>query len=700
MPRIRKQNAPEPMAFYLPTHTPVPTRDAYIAAQYASRVPTLAAIIHKIGGAVAQIVWRAYTPTNTTPPDAARSFRLLKKSAPDTRRLITRQYPSAFTEADESAAILTLLENPCAIGKSAFYRLAAALYLTTGEVLIYKQRDDSGMVTALWIVPQSDITARPAFGQTPQYSFTLFGQSMTASPADVVHIYLPDFTAPYRKTLGLAQTLVDEIALDEAISEYTLAQIQNRARPDLLITGTFDPAAARRLEQDWAQRYGGARNTGRAAAISGKDITVTVLPNDFNITATLAARTELARYIQRIFAIPPELLGDVQNSNRATISSAEYLFIRHTVEPIIEVFRSAFQSQLAPDFGDYALDYYPLAQADADLQLRAMSAMPMAFTLDEWRAVADLPPFPNGGGQFIVSNLAQIRERIPGTRPASTDEPPADETPPDQPDQQNTATAAPAYIKKSLSETDAVRIAAQLSTDDLVQLLKPEYAKILTYIGNTAGISFGLGSINFNLASPAVLEFLNTRAATRIKGVVTESLRRRIRNTLTNAVQEGLPIAKIQDAIVDVFNDARGVRSHAIARTEVHTASSFARRESFAQAGSHALQWVIAQGPVKHRDEHSPGSRLDGQVRPISEPFVNDRNETAYHPGGFGIADQDINCLCTLVPYFGRKLAPVYYIKAWHLHLREEINLAASFRDKFNTWLEMQKTIILSALKG
>lgn len=39
---------------------------------------------------------------------------------------------------------------------------------------------------------------------------------------------------------------------------------------------------------------------------------------------------------------------------------------------------------------------------------------------------------------------------------------------------------------------------------------------------------------------------------------------------------------------------------------------------------------------------------LDGMTKGIDEPFYTYTGDSAQHPGGFGVAEQDINCLCTL----------------------------------------------------
>lgn len=90
-----------------------------------------------------------------------------------------------------------------------------------------------------------------------------------------------------------------------------------------------------------------------------------------------------------------------------------------------------------------------------------------------------------------------------------------------------------------------------------------------------------------------------------------------------------------------------------IARTETTRHSNRAAVDSFKKAEETGLKiekmWLSARDG-KVRDAHKPQAAggLDGQTVPVDGVFTY-QSSTTEHPGGFGIAAQDINCRCTVV---------------------------------------------------
>ncbi len=92
-------------------------------------------------------------------------------------------------------------------------------------------------------------------------------------------------------------------------------------------------------------------------------------------------------------------------------------------------------------------------------------------------------------------------------------------------------------------------------------------------------------------------------------------------------------------------------RACTIARTEGHRVTEESRldcmKESVKKGAETVKQWDSALDD-KTRGTHR---ELDGQVRGVDEPFeIPSTGEKAMHPGGFGIAKEDINCRCAMVP--------------------------------------------------
>jgi hypothetical protein len=103
--------------------------------------------------------------------------------------------------------------------------------------------------------------------------------------------------------------------------------------------------------------------------------------------------------IVNTFGVPPEILGILENSNRATIESADYLFTRWVVVPRLEFLRTELQQSLVPMFGeDLVLEYINPVPEDKEHMLQVAKAAPYAFTVNEIRAMGSHQPLDGDGG--------------------------------------------------------------------------------------------------------------------------------------------------------------------------------------------------------------------------------------------------------------------------------------------------------------
>jgi hypothetical protein len=81
-----------------------------------------------------------------------------------------------------------------------------------------------------------------------------------------------------------------------------------------------------------------------------------------------------------------------------------------------------------------------------------------------------------------------------------------------------------------------------------------------------------------------------------------------------------------------------------IATTESHRDANAAAYETAKKAGATEKVWHCMMLPTS-RDTHV---YLNGVTAPINGVFYNYKGESTYYPGQWGIAEEDINCLCWL----------------------------------------------------
>nr|BDT33785.1 hypothetical protein MFMH1_34540 [Myxococcus sp. MH1] len=111
-------------------------------------------------------------------------------------------------------------------------------------------------------------------------------------------------------------------------------------------------------------------------------------------------RRFLIDFVRMTFRVPPEIVGDISSSNKATAFAARENLAEQATLPRMEFLRTEYQMRLMPLLGDEGviLDYDSPVPADREHQLRVMGATPEAFSYDEWRELAGLRPDPNRQG--------------------------------------------------------------------------------------------------------------------------------------------------------------------------------------------------------------------------------------------------------------------------------------------------------------
>ena len=134
---------------------------------------------------------------------------------------------------------------------------------------------------------------------------------------------------------------------------------------------------------------------------------------------------------------------------------------------------------------------------------------------------------------------------------------------------------------------------------------------------------------------------------------VSDSTKAEIRSIVERGLQEGLTVNEIQAALSrsQAFSLSRSLT---IARTEATRAVSGGSYAAFQNAASQGVtvyqQWLSAGDA---RESHRALGRTDPIL--VGEEFqiplgTKHAGKTALYPGGFGVAAEDINCRCTVVP--------------------------------------------------
>lgn len=178
---------------------------------------------------------------------------------------------------------------------------------------------------------------------------------------------------------------------------------------------------------------------------------------------------------------------------------------------------------------------------------------------------------------------------------------------------------------------------------ELTSRVLPTIASTISTFGDRIAEQFGT---SFDVADPEVSRFLRTYGVDRITGKVNKTTKRELRKVLADGVSDGKTRRQVRKDIERAFARAQGYRARMIADTEIARASNFATFESMKQAGIPNKEWLTTEdGHARYTHQ-----KLAGQVRRTTAKFDSVSRARAYYPGGFGVAAEDINCRCGVVP--------------------------------------------------
>lgn len=191
-----------------------------------------------------------------------------------------------------------------------------------------------------WPIPPHWVTKFPEPGDTDYWINLPFEEIPRTVPYELVSWFKEfDLFDPYGRGTGIATCVDDEITQEEYATKYNSAMFRNGGRPDVLISvGQSDPKVpvdTKRLaaiQKDWEQRHTGFWNAFKASFLTG-DVRVQTLGQSHREMEFLEGRKFNRDVIFQAFGLPPEIMGVVENSNRATAEAALYMYSLQVILP-------------------------------------------------------------------------------------------------------------------------------------------------------------------------------------------------------------------------------------------------------------------------------------------------------------------------------------------------------------------------------
>lgn len=535
-------------------------------------------------------------------------------------------------------------------------------------------RDASGKPASYAPMPPNWIITTPNRTETNYIIQPRFGIQFRVAPEDVLSFIDVDPANPYGRGASLTGAANVELATDGYAANFLASFFSNYARPDLVVSGTadneLDDVSRARLEAVWNEKLRGVKKRGKPLFSNGP-LEVQEIGSGLRDNQVADVRDQLKSVISEIYGIPPEILGRLDASNRATIESADYLFAAHVVEPRLSMMLDTLEPFLELEFNlsgaGLKLCYDTPAKDDAVQKLAAMQAQPDAFSRNEYRVNAGFRPLPRPDFDEPILDHKPDPVDLMGGNPDDPDAADEAKEPPGANDEGDKEPPTPPKggksVDKSMSESDIFSVADAHEDPSVVaeatRLMREMFSRLLDVYG--AELLEQLQTdVTFELNS-AVVGWIRERTEALI-----EQTGKTTKSALQSALDEGAALGESEEQLAaridDLFQQAADVRSALIGDTEATALTGFGSLTAGKQAGFTQKTWLTSHDQLV-RASHAA---MDGQVRNMDEDFKTPDGATAQYPGDFGDPGEDINCRCAMRPILpGEKSIKTTFGK-WH----------------------------------
>lgn len=270
----------------------------------------------------------------------------------------------------------------------------------------------------LYLLRPEYLTAeRNKAGQLVRYKYEIGSQKYYYEPEEVIFLKNYNPTQP-DKGLGIIEGARLAATHNDYIKQHNTNLLKNGARLGGALTTENAPSEKeiKRLKTEFANNYGGYENAYKTMLLTGgmKYEPLSVTPKDLDfIESSKMNRDE----IFTIFGVNKPIMGIFDDINRASAYTAEYLFAKYTLEPMVQKYVEQLNEYLVPRYGDNLwLGFEPLAKEDDAALIDARDKSWNKWkTTNELRAEEGLDPIK--GGDIIYMPMSNMPMMSPDNQP-------------------------------------------------------------------------------------------------------------------------------------------------------------------------------------------------------------------------------------------------------------------------------------------
>lgn len=262
-----------------------------------------------------------------------------------------------------------------------------------GNAFIHKERDKSDKVRYLWLYNPLDVEELPTTVNGYNYKIRINNEYKYIPMTEIIHIKNPNPEQPFGYGVGIAESLINEIQTSELANTQVNQYFYNGAIPPYIISADITVEQLKEMSNSWLSNNQGFFNRNKPYFTNTNSLNVTKLMDNFKDMEIVKLIEMDSEIIRKTFGIPPEILGGVDNSNRATIQGAREIYAQEVLMPRLIKMKDVLNTNLVNEFADnLELDFKSPIPSDKELQLNIMKEFPAMFDEDEVRKLAGLMP--------------------------------------------------------------------------------------------------------------------------------------------------------------------------------------------------------------------------------------------------------------------------------------------------------------------
>lgn len=309
-------------------------------------------------------------------------------------------------ELTDAHPALDLLRRPHPLANVGLLYFMSMLWDGYGEVLLMLERGPRGQLT-IWPLEPFHVVTWPSRAGEQWIINTREGQKVVPQE-DMIRVSRPFLGSLYRGNGWLVEALKDEFEMLEALTRYLRNWFTNNGIPPLIVSAQgMDEDQIARYEQRWLEKARGFARRLVPFFVKGKP---EIIKLENTPPGELPAFYRTFRdAIFQAFGIPPEIMGVVENSNRATAEAASAIFYEYRVLPRVRTFVHALQDGLVRRvWSDATLVVGKAGPEDKQTQIEMLTKNEWIATVNEHRAAAGLPPREDGDVVLSTKPMMEV----------------------------------------------------------------------------------------------------------------------------------------------------------------------------------------------------------------------------------------------------------------------------------------------------